>query len=189
MTVLTIHNRIKPTILNKAFLSYAMKLQLRKLQHKDAVFIQRLFQDPQVMRFIGPVMSDEKAVNLTARMLQEVTRKTANYWVVVADINDVQMALTSVHWLKELQTIKLGIMVATEFQNMGLFKPVQAEAIELARANYPVKTFVAWTHKNNSAAEHCYKKIGFLPVSDSLKIGFDTGLKQWKIDANIILTR
>ena len=160
-----------------------MAYQLKKMQLSDSKFIQSLFQDAEVMRFIGPVMTDEKAQKTTRSMHLEAASQSAVYWMIVRSSDNVRLGLTSVHWCDKKRTIKLGIMVAVEFQNKGVFKVAQAAAIEQAKHGFPVATFVAYTQQQNRAANHCYSQLGFETVRMEKQVSGATQLLKWQADA------
>ncbi len=140
-----------------------MSFQLRQLHINDAPFIDALFQDSKVMKYIGPVLSACKAGKLCQNMMQEQSRNRACYWVVTRLSDGKQVGLCSGHWRSTTATITLGIMVAKKYQNQGVFNVAQAKSIELVKKKFPVKYLNAFTHHQNDAAKYCYQKIGFKP--------------------------
>ena len=138
-----------------------MSFLLRQLHINDAPFIDALFQDIKVMKYIGPVLTASKAAKLCQNMMQEQSKNRACYWVVTRSSDGKQVGLSSGHWRSTTATITLGIMVAKKFQNQGVFNVAQVKSIELVKKKFPVKYLTAFTHHQNDAAKYCYQKIGF----------------------------
>ncbi len=156
-----------------------MTYQLRRLAESDQSFVSDLYQDPLIMRHIGDLVSPDIAAQLCHKMLQEIERQTADYQIIETTDGLHRAGMLSMHWYPHNESIESGMIVVPAYQNKGVCKWAQMNAMRQVRRLFPAKLCTVYIHADNKAASISYQNMGFVPVKNTSTAKKHLNLVRW----------
>ena len=163
-----------------------MTFKLKPLSETDDTFVIGLYQNPVIMRHIGAVLTDHQANGLGGKMRAEADKNKAIYQVIMTADGKQRVGLLSMHWKAESCHIESGMIILPAFQNQGVCRWAQMEALHLVKNIFPVKVCTVYIRGDNVAANTSYKKMGFVPVENTSKLTKHLNLIRWDFNMELL---
>ena len=143
-----------------------MVCSLRKLQGEDVGFLVAMYQNPEIMRHICPVLSTEEVERIHKTMLTQIEKKRAVYYVIEDKITDANIGLIGMQLKSKENHVESGAMILPVYQQQGIFKCAHQSLMRESIKHFTTKICVAFIHKDNKAALKSYQNIGFVRVEN-----------------------
>lgn len=143
---------------------------LKPLAVEDRQLYVRLYTDPDVMKWIGPPVTEQRANFLFQQALTSEKCSTYYYWVVFNAAGD-KAGLTA--FIMQSQTVaEFGLMLLPEFCFKGYSVPVLSGLINFGFGHWQLTQVVARHQSNNLAAPALLKRLRVQKVSDDADYWF-----------------
>jgi RimJ/RimL family protein N-acetyltransferase len=158
---------------------YTERLSHKLLEEQDVAFAASLYQDPKVMRKIGPVFTRERAEKAMINAVKANHHSPPNLriWLISERETEKAVGIQMLKWAKDKNDeAEIGIMLLPKangrqyaFEGMGALVDVGFEKFALAgifahfdTSNIPVARFVTnlgFTINHNSKQPHSYCSV------------------------------
>jgi len=148
------------------------RLSLRPADPGDEALFHDLYTDPETMRFIGPVLSAEKAVNSFQKMVARQSEPSlAGRLLVIVDkvtLQPLGICGTSQYGTDALR-LEVGIVLKSEARSRGLAKEALTGLVNKIFALSPIEEICVQFSGLSPAAERLNSRMGFAPCADAVQ--------------------
>ena len=139
---------------------FTYRLRLRPLEFSDKANLLRLDTNPNVMRYLGTVKTEEESLAYLQKALELSEGKTG-YWVAEIEESRTFIGLFVLKQLEYTNEIELGFRLLEEFWNKGFATEGATELIHYCMQVLQIPKIVAVTVPDNFASKHVLYKLGF----------------------------
>ncbi|HSA57531.1 MAG TPA: GNAT family N-acetyltransferase [Gemmatimonadaceae bacterium] len=152
------------------FTLYTARLLLRELERSDAIELYRIYQDPIVMRFMGPPPSDldQERANVERHRRQSYERYGYGLWATIlrdtgALIGRCGLLRTQIDSRMETE---LSFLLDRACWGRGYATEAARAILQAAGQRFGVDRVVAVVHPDNRASLTALERLGFVYERD-----------------------
>jgi RimJ/RimL family protein N-acetyltransferase len=154
----------------KSFSCETERLFLRPLAEGDEALFDRLYTDPETMRFIAPPLSAERALSRFRKIIMRQRKPSIDgrYLVILERETGKPVGICGTsHHDAEAQRLEVGMVLVPEGRNRGVAKEALSALMKHIFAVSPVDKIEAKVFAENQAAERVLVSQGFTPCADA----------------------
>jgi RimJ/RimL family protein N-acetyltransferase len=148
------------------------RLRLRPADAGDEALFHELYTDPETMRFIGPVLSAEKAANSFKKIISRQLEPSLVGRLLVAmdkvTLQPMGICGTSQYGTDALR-LEVGIVLKSEARSRGLAKEALTGLVNRIFALSPIEEICVQFSGLSPAAERLNSRMGFAPCADAIQ--------------------
>ena len=142
------------------------RLYLRELTLKDIPFLQVLYKDPRVMKFVrdGKPVTDRKALSkeLQQRIIYYSENKGLGVWPAFEKKGSTFIGWFGLKYLDTTPQIEVGYRLLHKFWGLGYVTEMTQSLINYGFGSLKLERIVAVTHPENSASKRVLEKSGMI---------------------------
>lgn len=146
------------------------RLRLRELTEADAADLFRIYQDPVVMRFMGPPPGsvEEECANIRRHRRRYYERYGYGLWATVLRDGNVligRCGLLRTRMNGKMET-ELSFLLDRAFWGRGYATEAARAILRMAAERFRCDRLVAVVHPDNEASLHAVERLGFVYERD-----------------------
>ena len=140
------------------------RLLIRELTEEDAEALYAIYQDPMVMRFMGPPPAslEEERGNIEAHRRRYYESRGYGLWALIARESGVligRCGLLDVT-VDDAPEVELSYLLATAYWRRGLAAEAARATLDFASASLGLERIVAFVHPLNERSARVAERIG-----------------------------
>ena len=157
-------------------------LDFRLLKAADREIFISLYQDPKVMRKIGPVLSEEKAEALFEIALARNKEKSLGQkvWTIYERSSERNAGLLMLRAAKFSERAEVGVILTPSMNLKGYGREAVKAIINVAH-KWQLSFIFACYKKDHLAVEKSLVRLGFAPVDRTIKNECGTVLAEIRV--------
>lgn len=143
---------------------YTERLSHRLLEEQDVPFAASLYQDPKVMRKIGPVFTREKAEKtmLSAVQTNQCSPPALRIWLISERETENAVGIQMLKWPKNKNgEAEIGIMLLPKANGKQFAYEGMGALVDVGFSEYKLRCIYANFHLTNLAVKRFVTQLGF----------------------------
>lgn len=143
------------------------RLWLRPIEHNDAVFLEKLYSDSQVARYIGGSNLNHDAIVHQVNVFVKVWDEHGYGQSVVVDkVTGKAIGRVGLHPWVEWNELEIGWVIATRWQRQKRATEATQAWLAWAKDYLAEEYLIAVVHSQNTASHQLAQSLGFVKARD-----------------------
>ncbi|MCT7951738.1 GNAT family N-acetyltransferase [Ancylothrix sp. C2] len=135
------------------------RLVLRKFTPQDIEELYRLFNDPDVMHYMGGVRTRQATEQRLSQMIDHC-QHGFSFWAVIRKSDQQLLGRCGLIYLDNTPEVELGYTFFKEFWGQGYATEAGLACLKYGFEIVNLERVVAITHPENTASRHVMEKLG-----------------------------